>query len=148
MQIKRTAAAVFVSIYGAGLHAAAVFEDLAAVHMNLAVIHRRTGAAAGDLAAVDGHICACGIEPDINTDATAAPDHTVKDVSLTAAVNNDGLILRCDDRPQLCCAVRQVQLAGGYLNGQPPSFAEIVYPFRHSVPVSTVILSSTTFCVR
>ena len=128
MQIKQTAAAAFI---GAGLYAAAVFGDLAAVHMNLAAIHRRTGAAAGDLAAVDGHICACGIGPDINTDATAAPDHTVKDVGLTAAVNIDGLILRCDDRPQLCCAVRQVQLAGGYLNGA----AAVL--FRDRVPVQT-----------
>ena len=32
--------------------------------------------------------------------------------------------------------------------GPPPSFTEMLYPFRHSVPVSTVVLLSTTFCVR
>ena len=114
MQIKRTVKAS-VSLGAAGLHAAAVSGDLTAVHVHRAVVGRRAGAAAGDLAAVNGHIAVCGIGPDINTAAAAAPDHTVKDVS--RAVNINGLILRCGNRPRLRRAVRQVQHAGGYLNG-------------------------------
>ena len=114
MQIKRTVKAS-ASLGAAGLHAAAVSGDLTAVHVHRAVVGRRAGAAAGDFAAVNGHIAVCGIGPDINTAAAAAPDHTVKDVS--RAVNINGLILRRGNRPRLRRAVRQVQHAGGYLNG-------------------------------
>ena len=61
---------------------------------------------AGDLAAVDGHVCVCGIGPDINTGAAAAPDHTVKDVSRT---RHDAHVRRRDLRKQPWRAGRRHQ---------------------------------------